>query len=377
MKNKFTTIILFIIMVILIVGVLIFGVAIYIDFFEGENAPSIYKIDNIATEEPTQNNKDLENAQQSISNSIQSILNSNSTNQPISNTTTNKYINKFFYNQLNENQKIIYKGLEDNKDNLKQGNYKITFESNFSDILSKENGSEELGRDYQTAIEAFTHDNPEIFYIDVNKMYLNIETVKKILTTTYNVYISPAQGSTYLADEFSDINQIENGIAAIEKIKDIILSNLKGTNYDKILFIHDYLINNIEYDSSYQQVGSYSVYGALIGKKCVCEGYAKAFKYLANAAGFECELMQGTATNSNGKTESHAWNCIKLNGTWYEIDVTWDDPIIIGGGKVSQSVKYQYFLKGKSTFEKDHILSYQFSDNGKNFSYPYISENDY
>ena len=66
MKNKFTTIILFIIMVILIVGVLIFGVAIYIDFFEGENAPSIYKIDNIATEEPTQNNKDLENAQQSI-----------------------------------------------------------------------------------------------------------------------------------------------------------------------------------------------------------------------------------------------------------------------------------------------------------------------
>ena len=41
--------------------------------------------------------------------------------------------------------------------------------------------------------------------------------------------------------------------------------------------------------------------------------------------------MQGTATNSSGQTENHAWNCIKINDVWYEVDPTWDDPIIIGG----------------------------------------------
>ena len=141
--------------------------------------------------------------------------------------------------------------------------------------------------------------------------------------------------------------------------------------------IHDYLVDTIEYDSTYQAIGSYGIYGALIGKTCVCEGYAKSLKYLANAAGIKCEIMQGTATNSSGKTESHAWNCVKINGIWYEIDPTWDDPIIVGSGYKTNVFKYKYFLKGSNTFEKDHILSNQFSQNGKEFEYPIISKRDY
>ena len=142
--------------------------------------------------------------------------------------------------------------------------------------------------------------------------------------------------------------------------------------------IHDYLIDNIEYDSSYQAIGSYNIYGALIGRRCVCEGYSKSLKYLANEAGIKCEIMQGTATNSTGQTESHAWNCAKIDGIWYEIDPTWDDPIIIGDGyKTSNIYKYKYFLKGTNSFEKDHTLAYQFSENGKSFEYPIISKRDY
>ena len=141
--------------------------------------------------------------------------------------------------------------------------------------------------------------------------------------------------------------------------------------------IHDFIVENVDYDSTYQATGTYGIYGALIGKKCVCEGYAKTLKYLANAAGIKCEIMQGTATNSSGQTESHAWNCVKINGIWYEIDATWDDPIIVGTGYKANTYKYKYFLKGKNTFEKDHILSYQFSENGKSFEYPIISTRDY
>ncbi len=376
MKENITTFILFLIMLILIIGVIIFGRAIYIDLLNSNQIT--YKVEGIATEEPEEK-KEEEQKQlsQTISDSILNIFSSNSGEIISPNNYDESVINKFFYNQLNNNQKIIYSKLQDNKQNLSQGNYVIDFGNTFSEMLSQETGGDELSKDYQTAIEAFTHDNPDLFYLDVNKMYLNIKTTKKIITTSHEVYISAAENSTYLSDDFTDTVQIEKGIIAVEKVKDIIVSKLKGTDYDKILFIHDFLLNNVEYDSTYNNIGTYGIYGALIEKKSVCEGYAKAFKYLANAAGIECEIMQGMATNSKGETENHAWNCVKLGNTWYEIDCTWDDPIIIGNGKITDDIKYRYFLRGKKTFNYDHKLSYQFSDGGKEFVYPDINEKDY
>ena len=265
-----------------------------------------------------------------------------------------------------------------NKDNLKYGTYIIDFGDAFSDILKEENGSNILGDDYQSAIEAFMYDNPDVFYLDVSKMYLNIETITKFFRTTYHVYISPAEGKTYLSQEFSDTTKIQEIINTIDNVKNNIMVKLQGNEYQNIRFIHDYLVNSIEYDTSYQAIGSYNIYGALIERKCVCEGYAKAFKYLVNCAGIECEIMQGTATNSTGQTEKHAWNCVKLEENWYAVDPTWDDPIIIGGnGRATNEMRYRYFLRGSNSFEMDHKLSYKFSDNGRNFSYPTLSRNDY
>ncbi len=379
MRKKFLTLFLICILVCLVLGIAVFGFFIYEEFFGETTEPSVYKIDRIFTEEP-----DTENTIVSTSKSIGELVSGNNSievsknqNQSLQSNNQN-YINNFFYNQLNINQKKIYDGLMQNKQYLKQGNYVINFKDIFTDTLSKENGADILGDDYQSAIEAFTHDNMDIFYLDVNKMYLNIETTTKFFKTTYNVYISAAKDSNYLSNEFQSIEMIDNASIKIENEKNKILNNLKGTDYQNILYIHDYLVNNIEYDSLYKQIGSYTIYGALVGKKCVCEGYAKTFKYIANCAGYDCELMQGRATNSSGQTENHAWNCIKINDVWYEVDATWDDPIIIGGnGRTNNDIKYRYFLKGTNTFNKDHAIEYQFSDNGKNFIYPNISANDY
>ena len=375
MKSKFLNLVLSLILVILIVGIIFFGKYIFSEFFEDTSAPIVYRVDKILTEDPDETNK-ITSKESSVS--IGQLIPSDETqiNNTISTSENRNF--KFFYNQLTSNQKVIYDGLENNKDNLKQGNYVINYKDTFSELLSQENGADILGDDYQSAIEAFTHDNPDIFYLDVNKMYLNIETTTKMFKTKYNVYISAAKESNYLSNEFQSTTQIEKAIIEIEQIKNKIIANLKGTDYQNILYLHDYLINNIEYDSSYEQTGSYSIYGALVGKKCVCEGYAKSFKYLANSAGYECELMQGIATNSSGETESHAWNCVKLNNIWYEVDVTWDDPIVIGGnGRATNEMKYKYFLKGTNSFDKDHTLEYQFSDQGRKFAYPTISSKDY
>ena len=84
-------------------------------------------------------------------------------------------------------------------------------------------------------------------------------------------------------------------------------------------------------------------------------------------------LVTGTAKNSEGKTEAHAWNYIQIDQAWFAIDLTWDDPVIIGEGTVSEEQKYKYFLKGADEFFADHTESKTFSENGTDFSFPIIS----
>ena len=377
MKKKFFSMVLFFVLIFILFGIVVLGYFIYEEFFEETTEPSVYKIDKIYTEEPDIE-RNIVKANESISELISGDKNKEVSRDEYIQYTNQNLINSFFYNQLNDNQKKIYDGLMQNKQYLKQGDYVINFKNAFADTLSQENGADILGDDYQSAIEAFTHDNLDVFYIDVNKMYLNIETSTKFFKTTYNVYISAANDSNYLSNEFQSKEKIEAASLMIENEKNKVINSLKGTDYQNMLYIHDYLVDNLDYDSTYDKIGSYSIYGALVEKKCVCEGYAKAFKYLANCAGYECELMQGKATNNSGETENHAWNCIKLNDKWYEVDVTWDDPIIIGGnGRTNNNIKYRYFLKGTNTFNKDHVLEYQFSDNGKKFLYPNLNANDY
>ena len=141
--------------------------------------------------------------------------------------------------------------------------------------------------------------------------------------------------------------------------------------------IHDYLIENIEYEENSTDNNVYNIYGALINKKCVCEGYAKAFKYLLDNLNINNTLVIGKATNSDGNTENHAWNYVQINNEWYAVDCTWDDPIIIGGGKLSKSSKYKYFLKGEEEFNQSHFPEGQFTDDGKIFEYPKLSKKNY
>ena len=382
MKDRLITFLLFIIMIILILGIAGIGYYIYSDLTNEEVAYK--KIEGIITEKPSEkHNEIVYPVSSNIDESIQSILDTSKDDENIIENSNQSNSFKFFYNQLDDVQKDLYNELEKNKQNLKYGDYVIEYGNRFSDILSTDGGGEKLENDYQTAIEAFMHDNPDLFYLDVNKMFLNIKTITRLFSKTYDVYMSPAEGTNYLSDDFQNVSEIEYYIKAIEKIKNYVLDNIEGTDYQKILTIHNYLVDSIEYDSTYDAKGTYSIYGALIGRKCVCEGYAKAFKYLINAAGIECEIMQGTGTNSKGETENHAWNCVKIGNTWYEVDPTWNDPIVIGidgnpiDGAKSDSIRYKFLLKGSQTFEKDHTLEYQFSEGGKVFEYPSISESDY
>ena len=116
---------------------------------------------------------------------------------------TNIKIDKFFYNQLNKYSQIIYNAMDTNKENMKTGTYEINLGTEFTELLSQSNGEELLGEYYQSAIEAYTYDNPDVFYIEFSKLYLNIETTTRGTKKTYRVFINFGNQANYLTDEFS------------------------------------------------------------------------------------------------------------------------------------------------------------------------------
>lgn len=366
MKSKFATFIISVIIILIILILGIFGIVIWQDITGMELTPENV-ITQISSDDTLKDNIVTPNV---VENTLDNMMAENNSN--VDTTTIN--IDRYFYNQLDNESKIIYQAFEKNKENMKSGTYQVEFGDQFSDILNEQNGQDKLGDYYQSAIEAYTYDNPDVFYLSPNKMYLNIETTTRGSKVTYNVFMNQgSSNSNYLIDEFSNEAEVEEALNEIENAKDNILENTTGNTYQDIRRVHDYLVNNIEYDSTISRPHIYNIYGALVNGRAVCEGYARSFKYLMDELGIPCVLVIGTGTNSEGETEDHAWNYVEVNGSWYAIDTTWDDPIIRGNGTVPSNVKYRYFLKGSSEFNQDHTPSGYFTEGGKLFNYPTLS----
>lgn len=380
MKDKFTMLIMTFI-VIAIFGVIgMFGVIIYNEINETDKSNALSEVAEFKTSSINTNDtveKNIETPKIIEKNPLDELSKNNIENSENDVNYDNIVVNKYFYNQLESYSKTIYKAFESNKENMKEGTYKINLGTSFSNILSKQNGQEELGKYYQSAIEAYTYDNPDVFYLSPNKMYLNIETTTKGQNKTYNVYINNGEEANYLNEEFANKQEINLALEKIEAIRKQIIHNKTGNDYEDIKMVHDYLVENIEYDTSLQEKNIYNIYGALINGKCVCEGYARAFKYLLDGLGIESTMVIGKGINSSGQSENHAWNYVKLENNWYAVDCTWDDPVIIGGGYIGNSSKYRYFLKGKEDMEKDHTTLGNFTQGGKEFEYPTLNNKSY
>ena len=112
------------------------------------------------------------------------------------------------------------------------------------------------------------------------------------------------------------------------------------SDFEKILGLHDYIVENASYDTAIHLVGevppeSHSAYGVLIRGTGVCESYAKALKLLLNRLNIESILVSGIADG-----EAHAWNMVKIGGDYYHLDATWNDPVMKDGTDV---LRHDYF----------------------------------
>lgn len=293
-------------------------------------------------------------------------------------TSVNISTSNYYYTQLDDNSKIIYNALEYNIDNLIKQNYVIDFNNKFEDILNEPLGESKLNKIFQSALDAFFYDHPELFYIDVTKLSLNTTCTTIGSFKKYSTKLAPVGNKNYLSDYFCDTINVNEAIQKVAKIKNNFVKEFENcSNYNKILEVHNALAKALKYDTTLSKDNIHNIYGALINNEVVCEGYAKAFKYILNALDIECILVSGDATNSSGKTESHMWNYVKINDEWYGVDLTWDDPIIIGGSNSNNNVRRDYFLRGTRTFSRTHTPNGKISDTGITFKLPTLSTNNY
>lgn len=286
-------------------------------------------------------------------------------------------LDNYYYNQLSSNARVIYRIFKDNTESLKTGTYNIRLPSILENTLKEDDGQEKLNQDFQDAWDAFKLDTPEVFYINVNKMCLMTKTITKGLKVSHELYIQNQNSESSLTDGWKSKEEVEKSINEIQKVKKEIIKNIPDNDFAKIVYVHNWIIDNVKYDTTTTKTNNSNIYGGLVKKEVVCEGYAKTFKYLLDELNVPCVLVCGTGTDENGETEKHAWNYVYLNGAWYGIDTTWDDPIIIGDGEIDSKIKYKYFLKGSQEFLKNHLEEGKFTKEGIEFAYPELSVTNY
>lgn len=108
----------------------------------------------------------------------------------------------------------------------------------------------------------------------------------------------------------------------------------------KIIKIHDYICNNVDYAYNSTEEQIYTAYGALCTGKAVCQGYAVLFYRLCKEAGLSVRIISGT-----GNGGPHAWNIVRIGSKYYNMDCTWDGQ--------DAATYNEFLLKSEADF-RDH-----------------------
>lgn len=201
------------------------------------------------------------------------------------------------------------------------------------------------GRDYYQALynSVYGLSNP---LTELRKWSYSFPTVSSVQIRPY--YSDAAQVMAYLEGRVDSLTNDEMQLLAAARKIHASLVTPGMSEYAQVKAFHDWLVNNNTYDMSFKE-SSYTAAGALMTGYAVCDGYSKAFDLLCYLSGIDCVRIVGRATNSAGTAGAHAWNKVKIDGQWYNVDITWDDPV-----SSKPILRYDYFLISDSALGRNH-----------------------
>ncbi|MBP1549422.1 MAG: hypothetical protein J6A05_05400 [Oscillospiraceae bacterium] len=221
--------------------------------------------------------------------------------------TADEILRPYSYNQLNEKQLYIYDAVIAAAEKLKTD----VALSTVMDISAD---------DYCEVYQQIYNDEHALFYIDTKMQYAMNTNTKKL-------------ASAIIFYKYSDekIAEMQKAIdAEVKRVLDGITPDM--TDYDKVKYFHDYLASSVVYDESTENCRD--IYGVFVDKKAICGGYSKAFSHLCDKVGIETVTVTGDADG-----EAHMWNMVKIDGQWYNIDITY----AVTESELGNYVRYDYF----------------------------------
>ena len=121
---------------------------------------------------------------------------------------------------------------------------------------------------------------------------------------------------TYCSDE--DIVIMKQRLVQLTAAADACCES----DLEKAVYVHDWLVQNLAYDTEHVEDGlidDHNARNALVDGPTVCEGYAKVYALALNRLDIPAVLVTSSTLN-------HSWNMVELDGQWYQVDCTWDDP---------------------------------------------------
>lgn len=204
--------------------------------------------------------------------------------------------------------------------------------------------------EYTKDIDNLTFNNGEGFkdIISILNNFVHPYNSSNNIKLTYggNYTLGITVNKAYTEAEMKAINEI------VEKVILEKITNSTPTK-EKIKIIHDYIIDNTEYDKlKYENkedttYHSNTAYGVLIEGYGTCNGYADAMAIF---------LEKMNIINYKISNNEHIWNLVYLDGAWYHLDLTWDDPI--SDMNINRDT---YFLITTETLEKMNDGTHNFN----------------
>ncbi len=241
----------------------------------------------------------------------------------------------YYYNYLTEDQKKIYSAVARGVNKLDREILVSKYE--LEDVDSASNDARE-------AINAFLADHPEVFYM--NSQY-TISITESILGKTLKLELN------YRVANESDLNnQIDRIYSSMQEIVDPIMDK---SDYEKELYIHDYLAKNVKYYSDFEDEDNildkyHTIYAAIIDKEAVCDGISKTYQLILGMVGIESQLVTGHLSGT-----PHAWNIVNIDGNWLHVDITSDKYIKDENGNTIEAV-HTYFNVNTDFISNTHKI---------------------
>lgn len=195
--------------------------------------------------------------------------------------------------------------------------------------------------------------------------WVNLYTIKATNTHVHDIADSGSTDGRYVYPSFD----CQSDSSIIQSITRDVLKKLpnNASDKDKFKLIHDYIVRNYHYD--YDSIGEYSNFrkkqdalSVVKNKTGVCAGYTALTAAMCRCAGIPAKYVISETLN-------HAWNHVLLDGKWYFVDVTWDDPV---KNPDSNYISYDYYLlEDFNGVRNDHYANDVYVDSGR-YAFPYV-----